>query len=195
MSTGLVAPRRDSTNDVAVDSEQQSSSFGDSHSREPASDALSFGATRHDGAHDPVSDVPKFLWACSCGARPVLRFTGASQLENTPESDSEHASVAAPHVVVCPACGRSGKPGFEASEAITDWNKSNLYLDLNLDEYEVLPDAAAPGAEQPHGEHSPAKTHPEEVHVDAQLKAEATPSTRGLAQGPRSHDAQAGTME
>jgi hypothetical protein len=195
MLTGLVAFRRYSTDDVAVDCAQQNSGFGDSHSRESGDDALSFWATPHYGPHDPVSDAPKFLWACSCGARPVLRFTGASQHENTPESDSKHGSDVAPHVVACPACGRSGKPGLEASEAITDWNKSNLYLDLKLDVYEVLPDAAVPGAEQAHGDHSQATSHPEKVHVDEQLTAAAALSTRGLTQGPRPHDAQAETTE
>jgi hypothetical protein len=60
---------------------------------------------------------------------------------------------------------------------------------------EVPPDASVPGAEQLHGEHSQATPHTEEVHVAEQLTAEATLSTRGLAQGPRPHDAQAGTME
>jgi hypothetical protein len=175
MFTGLVAPRRDSAGDVALDSRQQSSSFGDSPSHESGSDSLSFEATRHYSSLDPVSDAPKFLWACSCGARPVLRFKGASQPENMSESDSEHSSVVAPHVVVCPACGRSGKPGFDATEAITDWNRSNLYLDLNLDEYEVLPDASVPGAEQ--------------------LTAEATLSTRSLAQVSRPPDSQVETTE
>jgi hypothetical protein len=135
MFTGLVAPRRDTAGDVALDSRQQSSSFGDSPSRELGGDALGFGATRHYGPHDPVTDAPKFLWACSCGARPVLRFKGASQPESTPESDSEHGSVVAAHLVRCPACGRSGKPGFAAWAAITDWNKSNLDLELSLDQF------------------------------------------------------------
>jgi hypothetical protein len=135
MLSGLVAPRRDSTGDVAVDSRQQSSGFGDSQSREPSGDALGFGATRHYGSNDPVTDAPKFLWACICGARPLLRFKGASQPANTPEPDSEHGPVVAAHVVRCPACGRSGKPGFAAWEAITDWNKSNLDLDLSLDQF------------------------------------------------------------
>jgi len=135
MLTGLVAPRRDSTGDVAVDSRQQSSGFGDSQSREPSGDALGFGAARHYGSHDPVTDAPKFIWACCCGARPLLRFKGASQPANTPETDSEHGSVVAAHVVRCPACGRSGKPGFAAWEAITDWNKANLDLNLSLDQF------------------------------------------------------------
>jgi hypothetical protein len=135
MFTGLVAPRRASAGDVALDSRRQISSFGDSASREPGGDALGFGATRHYGPHDPVTDAPRFLWPCSCGARPVLRFKGASQPENTPEPDSEHGSGVAAHVVRCPACGRSGKPGFAAWEAITDWNKANLDLDLSLDQF------------------------------------------------------------
>lgn len=135
MLTGLVTPRRDSAGEVTVDSRPQSSGFGDTQSREPSGDALGFGATRHYGSNDPVTDAPKFLWACHCGARPVLRFKGASQPANTPEADSEHGSIAAAHVVRCPACGRSGKPGFAAWEAITDWNKSNLNLNLSLDQF------------------------------------------------------------
>jgi hypothetical protein len=135
MLTGLVAPRRDSRGDVALDSRQHSSGFGDSQSREPGGDALGFGAARHYGSHDPVTDAPKFLWTCICGATPLLRFKGASQSANTPEADSEHGSVVAAHVVRCTACGRSGKPGFAAWEAITDWNKSNLDLDLSLDQF------------------------------------------------------------
>lgn len=135
MLTGLVAPRRESTGGVALDSRPQISSFDDSPSREPAGDALGFGATRHYGPHDPVIDAPKFLWACGCGARPVLRFKGATQPEDTPEPASESGLVAAAHVVRCPACGRSGKPGFAAWKAITDWNKSNLDLDLSLNQF------------------------------------------------------------
>lgn len=135
MLTGLVAPRRDSTGDVAGDSRPQNSGFGDSQLREPSAAALGFGAARHYGPHDPVTDAPKFLWACSCGARPLLRFKGASQSANTPELDSEHGSVVAAHVVRCPACGRSGKPGFAAWEAITDWNKSTPDLNLSLDQF------------------------------------------------------------
>lgn len=131
MLTGLVAPRRASAGSVALDS----SSFGDSASLGPGGAAQGFAATRHYGPFDPVTDAPRFLWPCSCGARPVLRFKGASQPENPQEPDSEHGSVVAAHMVRCPECERSGRPGFAAWEAVTDWNKSNLHLDLSLDQF------------------------------------------------------------
>jgi hypothetical protein len=163
MLAGLVtatghAPRRNSAGDVAVDSRQHSSSFADSVLREPhgagtdvpgpvadsasaiGSDHVSghgagSGATRHYGPHDPVLDAPKFLWACSCGQRPVLRFKGAPPAAQAPDQDLDQGSAVAAHVVRCPACGRSSKPGFAAWEAITDWNRSNLALDLSLDQF------------------------------------------------------------
>jgi len=171
MLAGLVtapghAPRRNSAGDVAVDSGQHSSSFGDSVFREPhgvgtdvpgpladsasapgsghvsshvSSHGTSSGATRHYGPHDPVLDAPKFLWACSCGQRPVLRFKGAPPAAlpaaQAPDQDSDQGSAVAAHVVRCPACGRSSKPGFAAWEAITDWNRSNLALDLCMDQF------------------------------------------------------------
>jgi len=163
MLTGLVtapgrAQRRNSAGDVAVDTRQHSSSFADSVLREPhgldtdgpgsgtasaaapgsgheSSHGTSSGAIRHYGPHDPVLDAPKFLWACSCGARPALRFKGALPAAQAPEQDLDQGSASAAHLVRCPACGRSSRPGFAAWEAITDWNRSNLALDVSLDQF------------------------------------------------------------
>lgn len=133
--TSLGLSRRSSAGDAVFDSRQQTSSFADSAPRDPSEAALDFETSRNFGPNDPVMDAPKFLWPCRCGARPVLRFKGASEVDNTADLEAAHGTAFATHVVRCPTCRSSGKPGLAAFEAITDWNKSNPDLDLSLGEF------------------------------------------------------------
>jgi hypothetical protein len=88
-----------------------------------------------------------------------------------------------------------GQMRIETREDGSVWVDGRLVRDTAPRTDAVSPDAPMAGAEQPHGEHSQATPHPEEVLVDEQLTAEATLSTRSLGQGPRHHDSQVETVE
>jgi hypothetical protein len=111
------------------------------------------GVIRQYGSHDPVLDAPRFIWRCACGEHPTLRFenTAKAQVisgdEDTGFQSSSYRETSASlppdivlagspyHVVRCSYCGRRSRPAPLPWEAITDWNRSNLALDMSLEHF------------------------------------------------------------
>jgi hypothetical protein len=147
--TALVVPRREQLRASTGDSTVEGSRIGPSRWPEAAYSAQSVqppGPPQLDvsvfGPHDPVLDAPRFIWTCPCGQRPALRFRGTlPTADTTNQLGARHGAGGDPsapipaHLVRCLSCGRSGKPGSAAWQAITEWNQTYPDLNVSLDRF------------------------------------------------------------
>lgn len=119
----------------------------------PGTTETGVGIIRQYGSHDPVLDAPRFIWRCACGERPTLRientakeqvisgdedtaFQASSYWETSASLPPDIVLAGSPyHVVRCSYCGRHSRPAPLPWEAITDWNRSNLALDMSLEHF------------------------------------------------------------